>query len=249
MHGGHFASACTATFDKYGDPIVSSSVCATPEEACTKCLNVGHCADKCIAKCDKFGNPIALDQQQYTSMGSAVAAPAEFPPIINRKRSLDPAPVLSLTSGSKSSKNSSSTAVKINKKKSSPAGAGACRRCGRDSHWEVDCYATTDIDGQPIGLGCGRCGRDHDEDDCYASTDIDGRRIVEKKRPTKTKSPVAAPAKATKTVTVKPATKKPKTTTTDWSCCERCGRESHSASSCYAGTHANGKKLPKASKF
>ena len=51
-----------------------------------------------------------------------------------------------------------------------------CKRCGRDTHSENDCYATFGIDGEM--LDCARCGRDtHSADECYAKTDINGRRL------------------------------------------------------------------------
>ena len=70
----------------------------------------------------------------------------------------------------------------------------SCKRCGRSSHTEKNCYAKTDIHGDYIidsdeeeeysssedeDLGaCFRCGRiGHYSNTCYARKDINGRRI------------------------------------------------------------------------
>jgi hypothetical protein len=57
----------------------------------------------------------------------------------------------------------------------------ACYRCGRNSHFVNDCYATTHINGKILGKnnsikkGCKRCGRtSHSENDCYAKTHVNG---------------------------------------------------------------------------
>ena len=70
-----------------------------------------------------------------------------------------------------------------------------CLRCGRQSHWASNCFATTDIFGDTISddedeewgqererertplrqRGCRRCGRaSHTEESCYAKTTLDG---------------------------------------------------------------------------
>ena len=71
----------------------------------------------------------------------------------------------------------------------------ACMRCGASSHYIRDCYARTDVYGNPIGDAqtaavnrrgsgrgeyapkrCGRCHRtNHSTSECYASTDTNGR--------------------------------------------------------------------------
>ena len=73
-----------------------------------------------------------------------------------------------------------------------PVKKKVCSRCGRSSHTEENCFATTDIHGMYISdpeeeeyssedddLGaCFRCGRiGHYSNTCYARTDINGRRI------------------------------------------------------------------------
>ena len=76
-----------------------------------------------------------------------------------------------------------------NKAKSYRSG---CRRCGRSTHNDNSCYATTDINGDFLGdssddaeeedyvrrksqPSCRRCGRDsHTAKKCYATTDING---------------------------------------------------------------------------
>jgi|SRR5579872_3935877 len=53
----------------------------------------------------------------------------------------------------------------------------ACYRCGRNSHFISECYATTHVNGKMLGVkkGCKRCGRtSHLENDCYAKTHVDG---------------------------------------------------------------------------
>jgi ribosomal protein S14 len=59
-----------------------------------------------------------------------------------------------------------------------------CKRCGRDSHTEIRCYAKVDVDGYYIKNDssdnrkthyCKRCGRNtHTEINCYAKVDVDG---------------------------------------------------------------------------
>jgi predicted GIY-YIG superfamily endonuclease len=59
-----------------------------------------------------------------------------------------------------------------------------CYRCGRNSHFVADCYATTDVNGNKlvpnltVKSRCSRCGRDnHSSDQCYARTDDNGKKI------------------------------------------------------------------------
>ena len=76
--------------------------------------------------------------------------------------------------------------------------ARSCRRCGRESHRETECYARTDVDGYELDseseesseeldseseessedMFCERCGRDsHSREACYARTHVDGQRL------------------------------------------------------------------------
>jgi ribosomal protein L37E len=53
-----------------------------------------------------------------------------------------------------------------------------CFRCGRDSHFAKDCYASTVVSYSIHSSSCYRCGRDsHFVKDCYARTDKYGNRI------------------------------------------------------------------------
>ena len=121
---------------------------------------------------------------------------------------------------------------------------GECYRCGRTSHWVADCYASTDVNGEPLDdsdsgdddddddddddgsesggsegggedEGCYRCGRDsHWVADCYAATDVNGNRLD-------------PPARG----------KRPRSyedEDEDEDACARCGRAGHAASNCYA---------------
>lgn len=62
-----------------------------------------------------------------------------------------------------------------------------CSRCGRDSHTEEKCYATTDVNGQCIEEDhddtCNRCGRQgHWAKNCYAYTTETGEYLGKPKR-------------------------------------------------------------------
>jgi hypothetical protein len=196
---GHFTSNCTATRDKYGDRIPGTAVAPS---ACIKCLCDGHTADKCIAKCDKNGVMIPLDQQ-YTSASVAVTAPVAASvgdPFISRKRSLEPTSVSAqLCTASRQKLGSQSIAtISVPSPKPSAAAASTCYRCGRDNHWEVKCYASTDINGKRLpdktpSIGssiftstsaakaapcCARCGREnHSTGRCYAVTHVNGKNL------------------------------------------------------------------------
>lgn len=70
---------------------------------------------------------------------------------------------------------------------------GRCCRCGREGHYQTDCFARTTVDGDPpLSDGeepdpeeheddipfCTRCGRDgHTRKTCYARTAVDGVRL------------------------------------------------------------------------
>ena len=65
----------------------------------------------------------------------------------------------------------------------------SCNRCGRTSHLESQCLATTCINGEQLEMsesdysvdeeGCFRCGRDsHFANSCYARTDVNGNFIA-----------------------------------------------------------------------
>lgn len=72
---------------------------------------------------------------------------------------------------------------------------GSCFRCGHDSHYADSCYASFDIDGDPLSASelesesetepkspssemCFRCGREgHWADACYAKTHRNGDRL------------------------------------------------------------------------
>jgi hypothetical protein len=72
---------------------------------------------------------------------------------------------------------------------------GRCFRCGRQGHFQNNCYAKTDIRGVPLRddsdtsdiedalthTCCNRCGRtNHNASNCYASINIDGKRLRDK---------------------------------------------------------------------
>lgn len=56
-----------------------------------------------------------------------------------------------------------------------------CSRCGRNTHFVKDCWASRNVDGKIIEDyedACYRCGRDgHYASDCYAKRDINGKYI------------------------------------------------------------------------
>lgn len=73
-------------------------------------------------------------------------------------------------------------------------GPPLCQRCGRDSHSASQCFATLDVQGNPLtgneedddtdesgddsGDTCGRCGRGgHVAKSCYARTSVNGKFI------------------------------------------------------------------------
>lgn len=68
--------------------------------------------------------------------------------------------------------------------------AGRCLRCGRASHFQKDCFATTHVNGYALSSreganspnrragGCETCGRrSHAAVNCFARFSIDGRRL------------------------------------------------------------------------
>ena len=96
---------------------------------------------------------------------------------------------------------------------------GRCLRCGRDTHYINDCYASSTIDGNKLvkcsrninnKSVCDRCGRDtHSANICKNKTHVDGRRLDGKEN----------------------------------NKCERCGRSNHITAKCYATTNIDGTVL------
>jgi hypothetical protein len=54
--------------------------------------------------------------------------------------------------------------------------SNTCYRCGRNTHYANNCYATTHINGNVLSnITCYRCGRNtHYANNCYATTHING---------------------------------------------------------------------------
>jgi|UniRef100_A0A8J9S0N9 predicted GIY-YIG superfamily endonuclease len=131
-----------------------------------------------------------------------------------------------------------------------------CARCGRSSHDENRCYATTHSSGRVLeseedemeamprravaqkprartvdSKTCARCGRStHDESRCYATTHSSGR-VLESEEDEMEAMPRRAVAQ------------KPRARTVNSKTCARCGRSTHDESRCYATTHSSGRVL------
>ena len=109
--------------------------------------------------------------------------------------------------------------------------SGACFRCKRTSHMASECYAKTDVNGNPLyakddddededdddDIVCTRCKRtSHVSSDCYANTDAYGDPICDDGDDDDEG---------------------------DDAYCFRCKRAGHIASSCYARTDVSGRVL------
>jgi len=115
-----------------------------------------------------------------------------------------------------------------------------CFRCGRDSHWVEDCYASTDIDGDVIDgyivWECDYCDEEfEDKDDCARhekkckySGQLMACQICEKM--------FASIAECSNHSC---SDNRPKASVT----CYRCGYHGHYSTSCYASYHIRGYPL------
>ena len=100
-----------------------------------------------------------------------------------------------------------------------------CMRCGRDNHFASKCYVSTEVDHITRGL--------HKPSDPPKSSPS-GPRTAAKREPAT--APSSSP---------KPAKKRATAVTSDSKVgvCSRCGRDGHTAASCYAKSHVDGTSL------
>lgn len=106
-----------------------------------------------------------------------------------------------------------------------------CCRCGRNSHWEKDCFAKTDIDGELI---------DYEEiwvcEYCDEEFDSEGMCEIHEKVCDKKPMKCNVCNKDFKDL-YKCMTHNCKDVS---NCCYRCGRDSHFVQDCYSKTHIKG---------
>lgn len=105
-------------------------------------------------------------------------------------------------------------------------------RGGTYTQIELDSSARAFLEREIRGASdaCLRCGRDsHFAQDCYARTDINGNQLSPNSNAKKRSTP--SNDVTTTTTTKRPYTKQPQVNS-----CTRCGRQSHTASQCYAKT-------------
>jgi hypothetical protein len=98
----------------------------------------------------------------------------------------------------------------------------ACFKCGQQGHTVAECGSSSSS-SEEEEVVCARCGRDtHDASSCYAKTHVDGSELrLAKAKKEKKREPKKREKKQRQASPVQ---------------CQRCGRDSHDASSCYAKT-------------
>lgn len=97
-----------------------------------------------------------------------------------------------------------------------------CFKCSKKDHKIKNCKEKTDAYGNKLKFYCEKCFRDsHEISSCYATKDVNGKKISQ--NPKKKKEVSSENNKKKKEVSDKPIIH-----------CERCFRNSHHTSNCYA---------------